>query len=239
MIKLVWWLRDLASSSHEYSGGLMVASVVTTRLAKAIEPTLEQSGFVRNGRIFLRAEGNLNGFVELVPYPKADSATARFKVEWGITLPGIVSRYNRPNISRIHVALGPALVPPRKRYAGSSPQERSIDPVWGVVEGSKDDARECAGALVKALEKDVVPPIIALSKPGALLQEFTSKREGRLIGFAGSWRGDAIYLLIEDGPIDQVRELLSEGREEGDFQNDVFRSWIENRLERREKQAQT
>lgn len=105
----------------------MSASVVTTRLAKVIEPTLLQSGFVRKGRTFVRAERTLHGFIELRLQPKANPGIARFGVIWGMALPGLVARYNRPDISSIHIVPGRELVPPRKHYAGSSPgSDRSI-----------------------------------------------------------------------------------------------------------------
>jgi len=216
----------------------MPGTVVTTRLTKLVQPALQDSGFRREGRIFIRPTdtGNLNGFIEFVPYSKSDPGIARFRVEWGLTLPGLVARYPRPRLGQVHAAVGHALVPPRKHYAGGFRGERQVDSVWGVSETSKEDLDECAAAVLKGLRTDVVPTIIALSDPDALLAELSLENGNRRVSH-GWQRADAILLLIEDGPVEQVRALLLEDLKDGYVPSEQFAAWVEQRLQQREAET--
>jgi hypothetical protein len=93
-----------------------MASTVLTRLVKMMAPSLNENGFTRIGRLFVRPEGDLNGVVELRFQPSLGDNVVRFRVEWGITLPGLVARYavsKRPeDLGVEYAARGQAVVPP-------------------------------------------------------------------------------------------------------------------------------
>ena len=206
-------------------------------LVKMIAPTLDESGFARAGKLFYRSEGDLYGIIEISLLSKPRDEVTEFRVEWGIVLPGSFARhhpYGGPeNLSNVYAALGRALAPPPKHYAGLFPRERGIDAVWGVPEGSREGVQECADALRKGLKKDVLPIVLDLLKPGALLEEIYAKKNKSRLSY-GTWQCDAILLLLEDGPIAQVRELASQLGPE----MDEFLEWVERRLRQREREKQ-
>jgi hypothetical protein len=224
----------IAGIKHIKEGDVM-AVAFGGRLAKIIEPALAESGFSWTGKIFLRSEGNLNGIIAFVRQPMLDSDVTRFAIAWGITLPGVVARYYEAvdprDLDVGSAATGDALVPPARHYSGSFPQEREIDPIWGINLRSEESVQKCAGAVLKGLNKDILPIILDLLEPGALLEEISSNRDKRRLTYATWWGDDAIYLLVEDGPIAQVRKLLAQD----DDQNEEFLEWVENRLEQRER----
>jgi hypothetical protein len=212
----------------------MAASVVSTRLVKILEPTLEANGFTRRGKTFIRTEGNLNGVIDFLSLPRQGDGVTRFAVSWGVTLPGVVARFGvGPNdVDTSYAALGDQLLPPRKYYYGLFPRERETHPVWGIPGESREAAQECADAVLKGLKKDALPIILELLKPGALREEIYTKKDDRRIRLSAAWWADGINLLIEDAPVEEVRALLSHA----DNTAGEYYAWADQRLREREKE---
>lgn len=141
-------------------------------------------------------------------------------------------RVFRRTAGDLHALIGITAV---AHYAGVTPNERETDPVWGVPVDDSSEAQACAAAVAMAVAEDAVPTLQHLLRPGELLGEVVRKKNQRVLRHGGDWQIDALYLMIDDAPAEDLRDLIAPlvSRGYGTDLMDRVERWIQARDARR------